>query len=510
MEIPTAKEESLLSREKQPGAPSLPVNRCINEAEIESNITTSDITPQAPNVVCFDSTNDPEDPQNWPNYYKYTLVGLLSAMQTMVNLGTLMCTPAVPLILESFGSKQNNFYSVLLVAIWELGEACGPLFVAPMSEYVGRMPVYHTANVMFTIWNIASGLSQNVGMLIVFRFLTGLSVASVTLDATVVGDMFPVEERGTVQSFLGLAPLIGPVFGPAIGGAISVSIGWRWMFWILAICSGVVELGFIVFFRETYKVAILWRKTKRLRKETGNERLQPAIARPSGWGAFLQKGLIRPARMICLSPVLVLLAIYVSVIFSYLYILLTTITPVFESNYRFSTRAASLVYIGIGLGMVCGMMCCRYTLDRIVKYHNGKSGAKPEHRLVPMIIGGVAVPIGLLVYGWTVQIHFHWMLPVFGLAICGFSVASTIISSFSYLVDAFGIYAASAIAAIITLRCLAGVVLPLAGPALFAKLGLGWGTTLLALVALAFIPIPILMMRVGDRIRQSSKLNVIF
>lgn len=160
--------------------------------------------------------------------------------------------------------------------------------------------------------------------------------------------------------------------------------------------------------------------------------------------------------------------------------------------------------------MVCGMFCCRYTLDHIMKYHAGKSRARPELRLVPMVAGGIAVPIGLLVYGWTAQVRAHWMLPIVGLAICGFSVATTIISSFSYLVDAFGIYAASAIAAIITLRCVAGVVLPLAGPALFAKLGLGWGTTLLALVALAFIPIPFAMMRLGERIRNSSKLEVIF
>jgi MFS family permease len=259
-----------------------------------------------------------------------------------------MCTPAVPLILHSFGAQNNDYYSVLLVAIWELGEACGPLLVAPMSEYFGRLPVYHSANIMFTVWSIASALSQNVQMLIAFRFLTGLSVASVTLDAAVVGDLFPVEKRGTVQSIMGIAPLIGPVFGPTIGGLISDSIGWRWMFWILAICSGVIEVGFIVFFRETYKVTILRRKTERLRKETGNQQLRPAIERPSTVEAFLQKGLIRPIKMICVSPILVLLAIYVSVVFGFLYILLTTLTPVFENNYHFSTRSASLVFIGIG------------------------------------------------------------------------------------------------------------------------------------------------------------------
>jgi MFS family permease len=160
--------------------------------------------------------------------------------------------------------------------------------------------------------------------------------------------------------------------------------------------------------------------------------------------------------------------------------------------------------------MVCGVFCCRYTLDRYVRYQKGKSGAKPEHRLVPMVAGGIVVPIGLLVYGWTAQVRAHWILPVLGLAIFGFSAATTLISSFSYLVDAFGIYAASAVAAIITLRCIAGVVLPLAGPALFAKLGLGWGTTLLAFIALAFMPVPFVMMRTGERIRNSSKLEIIF
>lgn len=73
-----------------------------------------------------------------------------------------MCIPAVPVIQQSLGAQNNGFYSVLLVAIWELGEAGGPLLVALMPEYFGRLPVYHTANVMFTVWSIASALSQNV------------------------------------------------------------------------------------------------------------------------------------------------------------------------------------------------------------------------------------------------------------------------------------------------------------------------------------------------------------
>lgn len=260
-----------------------------------------------------------------------------------------MCTPAIGLIQKDFGANANSkVYTVLFVSIWELGEAFGPLLIAPLSEYFGRYPVYHTANVMFVVFCVTSALSQNTAMLVVSRFLNGLSVASITLNAAIVGDLFVTEEQGTAQALMGLAPLIGPVLGPTIGGYIAQSIGWRWMFWILAISSGVVELVFLLVFRETYAMTILRRKTKRLIIETGNPLLRPAIDRPYGIKKFFTQAIVRPARMLILSPVILVLAIYVSLIFAYLYILFTNITQIFESTYGFSTGNSGLVYIGLG------------------------------------------------------------------------------------------------------------------------------------------------------------------
>lgn len=45
----------------------------------------------------------------------------------------------------------------------------------------------------------------------------------------------------------------------------------------------------------------------------------------------------------------------------------------------------------------------------------------------------------------------------------------------TYLVDAFTIHAASAMAANTVLRSIFGAVLPLCGLKMYAKLGLGWG-----------------------------------
>ena len=80
----------------------------------------------------------------------------------------------------------------------------------------------------------------------------------------------------------------------------------------------------------------------------------------------------------------------------------------------------------------------------------------------------------------------------------------------TYLVDAFTIHAASAIAASTVLRSLAGTFLPLAGPKLYAALGLGWGNSLLGFIAVALAPLSWIFFRYGERIRKSPRFQVKF
>jgi hypothetical protein len=80
----------------------------------------------------------------------------------------------------------------------------------------------------------------------------------------------------------------------------------------------------------------------------------------------------------------------------------------------------------------------------------------------------------------------------------------------TYLIDAFTIHAASALAANTILRSLFGAFLPLVGPPLYNKLGLGWGNSLLGFIALAMGPIPLLFWRYGERLRTSKRLKVEF
>jgi len=65
-----------------------------------------------------------------------------------------MCIPAIPQILKEFKST-NTSYETILVSVWELGEAVGPLLTAPASEIYGRIPIYNATNVVFIIFSIA-------------------------------------------------------------------------------------------------------------------------------------------------------------------------------------------------------------------------------------------------------------------------------------------------------------------------------------------------------------------
>jgi hypothetical protein len=74
-----------------------------------------------------------------------------------------------------------------------------------------------------------------------------------------------------------------------------------------------------------------------------------------------------------------------------------------------------------------------------------------------------------------------------------------------YLVDLFGSEAAaSALGANNLLRYLSSTFLPLAGPSMYRTLNYGWGNTLLGLLALGFVPAPVLFYKYGERLRAKT------
>ncbi|KAI1383083.1 MFS general substrate transporter [Hypoxylon trugodes] len=465
--------------------------------------------PSSKDIVDFDPNGDAENPMEWPLAYKWFISGLLAFMAFTVTFTCVSVVPVASRIVKDLNHGQSSkSASVLLVTIWELGEAAGPLLIAPLSEIFGRYPVMNAANALFIVATILAAISQSTALFIAARTLTGLAVASNVLNPAIVGDIFAKEQRGSAMSMIQLAPLIGGAVGPAISGAIAETMGWRRTIWMSVILAVICEVAFLTSFRETYKVPILRRKAARLRRETGNTSLRTVFDADDGsqsekfWDAI-----VRPFTVLAGSSVLQILSVFGSVVFTYFYIMSTTLPDILETTYGLSPAEAGSAFMTYSVGSVISVIICNLTLDRIyIKLRDSNKGVgQPEYRLPLVIIGGFTLPIIVAWYGWAAQLQHPISTLLLSVAMVGSTMTFGFLPFYAYVVDAFGLYAASAMTAVIVIRCLAGTFLPLAAGSLTNKFGYGLGFSILGGASLLLAPIPIFVLRYGAKWRQGSK-----
>ncbi|KAK4541442.1 hypothetical protein LTR36_008043 [Oleoguttula mirabilis] len=465
-----------------------------------------------PSIVAFDPKGDDENPLDWPVAYKWGIVGLLAFVAFTVTFTCISVVPVASHIVADLSGRPSKSASVLLVTIWELGEAAGPLLIAPLSEIYGRYPVFNAANLLFIVGVALAALSQSTGLLIFARFLTGMAVASNVLNPAIVGDIFPTESRGSAMSLMMLAPLIGGAVGPAIAGAIAQSTGWRQIMWMSIILATVCEVCFLTLFRETYQVAILRRRAARLREERQDETLKTAFDGKGGKGAesVIWTAIARPARVFSSSFVLQILSLYGAVIFSFFYVMSTTLPEILQNEYHMPPALIGSSFLSFSVGSMIGVIVCNTAIDRIsthLQHHGAHADGtpQPENRLPLVILGAFALPLTVTLYGWAASAHWPVSVLILSVALMGFAVTLAIVPVTAYVVDAFGLYAASALTAVLIARCLMSTVLPLATAPLTARLGYGFGFMVLAAVCLVIAPIPVVVMRYGRRWRQASE-----
>lgn len=458
-------------------------------------------------IVGWDSQDDPKNPQNYAPRKKWLILALISAMTIISPLASSMFAPAVEYMAKDFHETNETVVS-MSVSIYLIGYTVGPLLLAPLSEIYGRRVVLSAGNWFFVVWQIGCALAQNIETLIICRLLAGIGgSACLTLGAGVIADLFSVQQRGKATALWAMGPLIGPVAGPIAGGFLSQAAGWRWVFWLLLIAGGALSLVVDLVNRETYAPVLLRRKTAALSKELGRNDLRSALGPKDGGmsvAATIRKGMWRPLLLLSKSVIVLLLCVYMALVYGLLYLFFTTITSVFTTQYGFSTGLAGLAYLGIGIGFLVGLVIIGATNDKTVMKLAARNGGKvePEMRLPIMAVFACILPISFFWYGWTADKQVHWIVPIIGMFPFGVGMMGVFMPIQTYVIDCYPAYAASGNAALTATRSLLGALLPLAGPAMFKSLGLGWGNSLLGFLALAFVPLPLIFIRHGKAIRE--------
>ncbi|KAJ6013299.1 hypothetical protein N7540_007890 [Penicillium herquei] len=447
---------------------------------------------------------DPRNPMNFSTFKKWFITFLVSFITLAVALVSSAYSGGISQIVEHF--RVSEEVAILGVSLFVLGFAIGPLFWAPLSEIFGRRHIFTITYAFLTAFNAGAAGAQNMQTLIILRFLAGCFGSSPFGNAGgTIADMFPASQRGIAISFFAAAPFLGPTIGPIIGGFLATGAGWRWVEGFLAIFSGVLWLCVIFLLPETYAPVLLRRRAAKLSEMTGKVyRSKLDIERgPTPMGKTITTALSRPWILLFREPIVLLFSIYMAIIYGTLYMLFAAYPIVFQEVRGWSEGIGGLAFLGILVGMIIAVM---YTFPENMRYQKKCSQTTdrlaPEVRLPPSMVGGVALPIGLFWFAWTISPSIHWMVSIAAGAPFGFGMVLVFLSVFNYLIDSYTIYAASVLAANAALRSLFGMAFPLFTTYMYANLGIHWASSIPAFLSLACVPFPFIFYKYGAQIRQ--------
>ncbi|KAJ5153691.1 Major facilitator superfamily [Penicillium coprophilum] len=414
--------------------------------------------------------DDPSNPYNWPTGQKVLQVMMIGWAAFTTTVGVSILSPAHSQFMEEFG--VGSTVAILPLSLYVFALALGPIIGGPLSETVGRYPVYIGSIGLGTSFTLGVGFSPTFSGLCVLRFLAGFCYApTLAIAAGTLNETFEPVQRALPSAIFILTPFLGPGLGPVIGSFVVNRKGWRWTQWttiFFAILTGIT----ILIAKETFHPIIKRRRAKELGLE-----LPPSSPLSSKLRLFLTISLFRPISMLLTEPIVGFICLYIACEFATLFSFFAAFPLIFQGIYHFNIEESGLVFLTIVVGCLLGtvtVILCNFFLylPKASKHPDGH--VPPEYRLYPALIGSVGLPIGLFWFAWTSRADISWASPVVAIIVFAWGNLCVFVSTTQYLVDTYhGLTVASAMSANGLARYGLGAVFPLFTVQMYTKLGAG-------------------------------------
>jgi hypothetical protein len=258
---------------------------------------------------------------------------------------------------------------------------------------------------------------------------------------------------------------------------------------------------------ETYAPLLLSRRASRFRHETKNWAIHSQFdEKKLDFNAILNTYLLLPLKMLVQETILFLVALYLSLVYSVLYLSLEAYPISFQEERGWMGGVGALPFLSLLVGFIIGgIIIVIQNYGGYAKQLREKGRAPPEARLPPMMIGAVAFPIGLFWFGWTHSPHITWVPQVIAGVPIGIGCMLIFMPGLNYIVDCYRVRANSAIAASTFLRGTLAAGFPMFGVQMFHKMTVPWAMSLLGFLAVALVPVPFVFYYYGKAIRRSSR-----
>ncbi|KAK1447551.1 hypothetical protein CMEL01_09390 [Colletotrichum melonis] len=459
--------------------------------------------------VSFDGIDDPFCPHSMSLFRKWTIVTILCNVTICVTCTSSAYTSTYTQMNAEFGT--SSLVSTLGLSTFLLGIAFGPPMISPLSECYGRRPIYLGTWSLFILSTIPSAVAKNIQTILVTRFFSGAFGGTfLSVSGGTVGDIFLPHQIQHPMSLVSLVPFMGPCVGPIVGGFINYNINWRWTYYIMIIWSSILMAIIVFFTPETFHPIRLYMKAKHLRQQTGDDRYRAPMEKKSGdvqpsKASIIAASMLRPLQFNFLEPMCLCLNVYSAILLAILYLFFLAFPRLFRTEYGMNLWQGGLTFLGIIVGMCLAAASSPVWSNirtRLVEKHGT---SEPEFRLPPAMLGGFLIPIGLFWFGWTISPNIHWIVPIIGSGVFGCGTVLAFTGIYTFLIDAYAKYSASALASNGLTRCLFSAAFPLFGVQMYDRLGHQWATSLLAFLTVAMMPFPWLFFKYGNALRGKSK-----
>lgn len=333
---------------------------------------------------------NPDAQHLWPGR-RWTLAMLLAALSTIGPFSIDAYLPAFDGIQRAMDASPVEMQQTL--SAYLVGFAVMNLFHGALADSLGRRPVVLMGMVLFAISSAGCALSPNVGTLVFFRVVQGMSAgAGMVVARAIIRDMFPPHEAQRMMSqvtlFFGVAPAVAPI----IGGWVYVHLGWSAVFWVL-VGLGVLLAG-----------VMAWRLP---------ETLNPAQRQP-----FSAGHLMRGYAQLGLSPRFLALCLAAGVPFNgmFLYVLSA---PVFLGVHM---KLAPTQFFWLFLVTIGGIMGGAWLSGRLA----GRITPQQQVRYGFCIM--LVIACVNLLFNCTLTLSPFWALPLLGLLALGWALMVPVVT----------------------------------------------------------------------------------
>lgn len=465
-----------------------------------------------PFLVTWDGEDDPENPFNWSNAKKNWSVFQLIFISWISYTASSIYTPGQVQIEEQLHS--SHVVATLNLAMFIFGYGLGPVVFSPLSEVakVGRQPIYVISHAIFTILQIGCATVNTISGLVIMRFLSGVFCSpALTNGGASIMEMITEKNSFSILSVWSFGTVIAPVTAPLLGAAMTVAVDWRWIFWLLFFLSIAALVPLIFSLPETSHTAILARKARRLRQQTGDNRYYTIQERKDAKVTlkdFLMATCYRPVKMIVQDPIILAFDVYISFVYGVLNLFFEAFPIVFTEIYDFTLIELGCSYLGFSVGAITALAILLICTYKVTNPSRENGTFKPEIFLIPCMYSSWLLPLSLFLFGWGASLH--WIVPMISEALFLIACENLFQAMFSYFAEAYPKYVASTYAGNGVMRCTFACAFPLFGKAMYDGLAIegypiAWGSSLVGFFTLALATIPFVLYKYGPALRAKSK-----